>query len=260
MLLSNRDSLFCLLEEKFDFFNKPDFIKNDPISIPHQFELKEDIEIAAFLTATIAWGQRVSIIQNANKMMQIMENQPYNFILHADEKDLLRFDKFVHRTFNSEDCKYFLFSLKNIYSYHDGLESVFNQMYKETEDIFETIIRFRSLFLNLPHFQRTEKHISNPGKGSAAKRLNMFLRWMVRDDNRGVDFGLWKKIPTSALVCPLDLHTGNVARKLGMICRKQNDRKAVEELMLILRMLDPSDPVKYDFALFGMGVNNHEIL
>lgn len=260
MLLSNRDSLFCLLEEKFDFFNKPDFIKNDPISIPHQFVRKEDIEISAFLTATIAWGQRITIIQNAKRIMQMMENQPYNFILHADEKDLLRFDKFVHRTFNSEDCKYFLLSLKNIYTFNNGLEDVFNQMYKETEDIFETIIRFRSLFLNLPHFQRTEKHISNPEKGSAAKRLNMFLRWMVRDDNRGVDFGLWKKIPTSALVCPLDLHTGNVARKLGMICRKQNDRKAVEELMLILRQFDAIDPVKYDFALFGIGVNNHEIL
>lgn len=183
MLLSNRDSLFCLLEEKFDFFNKPDFIKNDPISIPHQFVRKEDIEISAFLTATIAWGQRITIIQNAKRIMQMMENQPYNFILHADEKDLLRFDKFVHRTFNSEDCKYFLLSLKNIYTFNNGLEDVFNQMYKETEDIFETIIRFRSLFLNLPHFQRTEKHISNPEKGSAAKRLNMFLRWMVRDDN-----------------------------------------------------------------------------
>ncbi len=258
MLVNKNDTLYNLLENKYELFNNHDFIKYDPISIPRCFAKKEDIEISAFLTATIAWGQRVSIINNGGKLMQMMENQPYIFLMEADEREFARFDKFVHRTFNGEDCKYFLLSLKNIYTNHNGLESVFSKMYNETEDVFETIIRFRSLFLSLSHFQRTEKHISNPAKGSAAKRINMFLRWMVRNDQKGVDFGLWKCIPASALLCPLDLHTGNVARKLGLITRKQNDRKAVEELMVSLRQFDNFDPVKYDFALFGMGINGHE--
>lgn len=259
MILNDNRLLYSLLEENVKLYNNADFIKNDPISIPHLFKNKEDIEISAFLTATIAWGNRVSIIKNAMKLIELMENQPYNFILNAEESEYLRFDSFVHRTFNGEDCKFFIHSLKNIYKHHNGLEGVFSKSYNETIEIFESISRFRQMFFSLPHFNRTEKHVSDPARGSAAKRINMFLRWMVRSDDKGVDFGLWKKIPVSALVCPLDLHTGNIARKLGLISRKQNDRKAVEELMVKLRLFDANDPVKYDFALFGMGVNNQYI-
>lgn len=243
-----------IFDYKSNLYNNPAFIISDPISIPHSFTFKEDIEISAFLTAIIAWGQRVSIINNARKIMQLMDNQPFEFIKNTSEKELIVFDKFVHRTFNAEDCKYFILSLQNIYKNHGGLETIFNQHFKETLDIFETISLVRNLFFSLPHLPRSEKHFSNPAKGSAAKRINMFLRWMIRNDNQGVDFGIWKKIPTSALVCPLDLHTGNIARKLGLITRNQNDRKAVEELMISLRKFDKRDPVKYDFALFGMGV------
>lgn len=259
MILNDNRLLYSLLEENVKLYNNADFIKNDPISIPHLFKNKEDIEISAFLTATIAWGNRVSIIKNAMKLIELMENQPYNFILNAEESEYLRFDSFVHRTFNGEDCKFFIHSLKNIYKHHNGLEGVFSKSYNETIEIFESISQFRQIFFSLPHFNRTEKHVSDPARGSAAKRINMFLRWMVRSDDKGVDFGLWKKIPASALVCPLDLHTGNIARKLGLIGRKQNDRKAVEELMVKLRLFDANDPVKYDFALFGMGVNNQYI-
>lgn len=247
-------SLYDLLESKYLFYNQPSFITNDPISIPHTFSLKEDIEISAFLTSTIAWGQRISIINNAKKLMNLMNNQPYEFVLNANEKDLIPFAKFVHRTFNGEDCRYFIIALQNIYKTKGGLETVFTQAYNKTGDMFEAISLFHEIFFSLPHLERTQKHISNPAKGSAAKRINMFLRWMVRDDNKGVDFGLWKKVPTSALLCPLDLHTGNIARKFGLITRNQNDKKAVEELMANLRKFDANDPVKYDFALFSMGV------
>lgn len=246
--------LYNLLETNSKLFNSPAFIINDPISIPHQFIKKEDIEISSLLTATIAWGQRISIINNAKKLMQMMNNQPYEFIINADEKELIKFNTFVHRTFNGEDCIYFLIALKHIYNNKGGLENVFTAAFNKTGSMFEAIVRFRDIFLSCPHLERTRKHVSNPANGSAAKRINMFLRWMVRSDNKGVDFGLWKKIPMSALLCPLDLHTGNVARKLGLISRNQNDRKAVEELMIVLRKFDANDPVKYDFALFGMGV------
>lgn len=248
--------LYNLLETNSKFFNSPTFIINDPISIPHQFKKKEDIEISGLLTATIAWGQRISIINNAKNLMLMMDNQPYDFIINADEKELIKFNRFVHRTFNGEDCIYFLIALKHIYNNLGGLENVFTTAFKETGNIFETIVRFREIFFSYPHLERTRKHVSNPANGSAAKRINMFLRWMVRSDNQGVDFGLWKGIRMSALLCPLDLHTGNVARKLGLITRNQNDRKAVEELMIFLRKFDANDPVKYDFALFGMGVTN----
>ncbi len=255
MLLTAEDfQLLDFLESKYKIYNNLSFIKNDPISIPHMFKNKEDIEISAFLTSTIAWGQRVSIINNAKKMMLLMENKPFEFIVNSDERNLIRFDGFVHRTFNAEDLKYFILSLKHIYNKLGSLEQVFTQAYSDSGNMFDVISQFHKVFFNNPHFERTEKHISNPAKGSAAKRINMFLRWMVRNDNRGVDFGIWKNIPTSALLCPLDLHSGNVARKLGLITRNQNDRKAVEELMIQLRKFDPNDPVKYDFALFGMGV------
>lgn len=237
------------LDEKVTQYNNPKFIESDPIQIPHQFSLKEDIEIAAFLTATISWGNRTMIIKNAQKLMNIMGNSPYDFIMESKSFD----HEFVHRTFNTIDLKYFMTGLRNIYSKHNGLEEVFNE-YKEQDNIQNSIHHFKKLFFELEHPGRTQKHISDPHKGSAAKRINMFLRWMIRNDKTGVDFGLWTSISPSILSCPLDVHSGNVARKLGLLKRKQNDAKALKELDIILRKMDPDDPVKYDFALFGLGV------
>ncbi len=241
------------LDSKVIQYNKYDFIESDPISIPHQFSLKEDIEIAGFLAATIAWGNRKSIIKNANKMMDYLGNSPYDFVLNHSDSHLEPLDDFVHRTFNGLDFKSFIRSLKYIYTKHGGLESVFSTP-SNNGALQHHISKFKSIFFEIDHLSRTEKHVSDPLKGSAAKRINMFLRWMVRKDNSGVDFGLWKDISPSLLSCPLDVHSGNVARKLGLLNRKQNDAKAVQELDLSLRTLDKEDPVKYDFALFGLGV------
>ncbi len=241
------------LEEKVIQYNQPSFIETDPIQIPHQFSKKEDIEIIGFLTATIAWGNRKMIIKNGQRMVELLQHSPYDFVCNHQEKDLEPFDKFVHRTFNSIDFIYFIKALQHIYKNHGGLETVFTQNAMQTS-MQPAITAFKNIFFELPHQQRTEKHISNPQKGSAAKRINMFLRWMVRKDLAGVDFGIWQKIPTSILSCPLDVHSGNVARKLGLLTRKQNDAKALQELDANLRKLDPNDPVKYDYALFGLGV------
>lgn len=246
--------LKSMLDERVDFYNRSTFIETDPIYIPHQFQEKEDVEIAAFLTATIAWGNRKGILNSALRMMEGMEWQPASFVRNCSEADLLRFRGFVHRTFNESDLSYFLFALKNIYLNHNGMEAVFAKGAGESVDLKQGIIAFRRLFLDIPHSQRVRKHLSDPAAGSAAKRLNMFLRWMIRDDGRGVDFGIWKRFRSSDLFCPLDIHSGRVARKLGLLQRKQNDWKAVEELTANLRLLDSEDPVKYDFALFGMGV------
>lgn len=243
-----------LLDEKYFQFNNAAFIETDPISIPHQFSKKEDIEIAAFLVCTIAWGQRKSIIANGNKLMQLMNHEPHDFILNFKPKDLLRFNDFVHRTFNSNDCSFFLNSLQSIYHFNDGLESIFSNGFSSKEsNIKQAIINFRTLFLKTEHLTRSEKHISNPDAKSSAKRLCMYLRWMVRRDKLGVDFGIWKSIKPSQLCLPLDIHTGNVSRKLGLLTRKQNDWQAVEEITEVLKSFDPKDPIKYDFALFGLG-------
>lgn len=241
------------LDEKVALYNHPTFIESDPIQIPHRYKQKEDIEIAGFLAATIAWGNRKMIIKSASKLMEAMGDSPYDFVLNHREKDLSRLDHFVHRTFNHEDVKYFIKSLKNIYQNHTGLETVFaeNTVNCSTQ---KAISEFKKIFFEIDHLSRTTKHISDPLNGSAAKRINMFLRWMVRNDERGVDFGIWKTIPMSALSCPLDVHSGNVARKLDLLIRKQNDAKALAELDSNLRQLDANDPVKYDFALFGLGV------
>ena len=239
-----------LLDEKVFQYNNPRFIESDPIQIPHQFQLKEDIEIAAFLTATISWGNRKMIIKNAQKLMDIMGNSPYDYIM---ESKLDLDEKFVHRTFNVIDLNYFIKALRSIYKNHDGLEKVFSQ-YASPGDLQNSIHHFKKVFFEIEHPLRTLKHVSDPHKGSAAKRINMFLRWMVRKDAAGVDFGLWNAISPSMLSCPLDVHSGNVARKLGLLQRKQNDSKALLELDLSLRKMDSNDPVKYDFALFGMGV------
>jgi uncharacterized protein (TIGR02757 family) len=235
-------------------YNSLDFIDSDPIQIPHRFTRKEDIEIAGFLTATISWGQRKSIINNANRLMDLMDNSPFEFIMEADDSDWKRVSKFVHRTFNGNDCLFFLESLKNIYMHHGGLESVFTTGYNVEKTSFSALKHFRDVFLSIPHDKHVTKHISDVTANSSAKRLNMFLRWMVRSNENEVDFGLWKDIPTSSLMLPLDVHTGNVARAYGLLNRKQNDWKAVEEITAVLREFDSSDPIKYDFALFGIGV------
>jgi len=242
------------LDEKYDLYNRPEFILSDPIQIPHRYILPEDIEIAGFMTATIAWGQRKSIITNANKLMQLMGNNPYDFILNAGPEHLEKLQYFVHRTFQGVDCIFFLRSLQNIYKNRGGLKSIFESVYIKEKDMAKVLIQFRDVFFETEGPWRTRKHISDVNKNAAAKRLNMFLRWMVRVDKRGVDFGLWQAIPASALYVPLDLHSGNTARKLGLLKRTQNDWKAVTELTSRLREFDPLDPVKYDFALFGLGV------
>lgn len=243
-----------LLDEKYFQFNNTAFIETDPISIPHQFSKKEDIEIAALLVATIAWGQRTSIINNGNKLMQLMNNDPHEFIMNFSKKDVARFESFVHRTFNTVDCVFFLNSLKNIYTKHSGLEHAFSDKISSQEkDVKNAITNFRTIFLSIPHESRSDKHVSNPSAKSSAKRLCMFLRWMVRKDKHGVDFGIWNSIKPHQLCLPLDLHTGNVSRKLGLLTRTQNDWQAVEEITEILRSFDEKDPIKYDFSLFGLG-------
>jgi len=245
------------LDEKVLLYNQPSFIELDPVSIPHLFNKKEDIEIAGFFAATIAWGQRPTILRNAKKLMQWMDNAPQDFILHFEENDLEPFRNFVHRTFNGSDCIYFLRALQNIYHHHGGLSELFtSSLNKPNADIKEAIVHCRTLFFELPHLKRTEKHFSNPEEGSACKRLNMFLRWMVRKDKKGVDLGIWNISP-SKLICPLDVHSGRIARKLGLLKRKQDDWKAAEELTGILRSFDKNDPAKYDFALFSLGVFEH---
>ncbi|MFA9388261.1 MAG: TIGR02757 family protein [Prolixibacteraceae bacterium] len=244
------------LDQSYDKYNVPGFIPNDPISIPHLFDRKEDIEIAGFLTATIAWGMRKSIITNAEKLMKGMGYFPHEFILNASPSDLKAFANFVHRTFNGTDLIYFLKALQNIYRHYGGLEKVFAEGYQKDLSLKSSLQNFRTVFFSLEHETRTEKHVANVLKKSSGKRLCMYLRWMVRNDGRGVDFGIWNEIPSSALMLPLDLHTGNISRKLGLLHRTQNDWQAVEELTAQLSELDPNDPVKYDFALFGLGVNH----
>ena len=245
--------LKAFLDSKVEQYNNPHFIESDPVQVPHQFSNKEDIEIAGFLTATIAWGNRKSIIKNAKSMMQLIDNSPYDFVINHQYIDLKILLPFVHRTFNGEDFIQFVESLKHIYINHNGLEAIFSK-YAENNSTQKSIHHFKSHFFEIEHLSRTQKHISDPLNNSAAKRINMFLRWMVRQDQAGVDFGIWESLSPSQLSCPLDVHSGNVARKLGLLKRKQNDAKALMELDTSLRKLDPKDPVKYDFALFGLGV------
>lgn len=245
--------LKAFLDEKYIQYNNPEFIQSDPIQVPHLFSKPEDIEIAGFLAATIAWGQRKTIINNALKMMELMDQAPYEFVVHHKPKELKRFSGFVHRTFNSDDLVWVVTALKAIYSNHASLSELFKPISEEL-NLKNGIDRFRNAMLKTAHETRSKKHVSSPAKGSASKRLIMYLRWMVRHDNTGVDFGIWKNISPALLSCPLDVHSGNVARKLGLLARKQNDWKAVEELDTRLRQLDPTDPAKYDYALFGLGV------
>jgi uncharacterized protein (TIGR02757 family) len=245
----------AFLEEKFLQYNTPSFIECDPISIPHCFHELHDREISGFLTAAIAWGRRDLILRSSRLMLELMDNTPYEFITTASENELKRLLRFVHRTFNGNDYIYFIRGLRYIYSNFYSMEDVVLQGMMDTGSLKEGMSHLRKIFFSLPHAPRNEKHFADIMGGAAGKRLNMFLRWMVRKDNFGVDFGIWSKIDPSLLYIPLDLHSGNTARRLGLLTRKINDWKSVEELTGILREFDPSDPVKYDFALFGLGVN-----
>lgn len=249
----NTKELKAFLDEKYLQYHSLEFIESDPIQIPHLFTQKEDIEISGFLTSTIAWGQRKSIIKNAQSLMDRMDQSPFDFVVNHTEDDLQNLEGFVHRTFNSLDLCFFIKSLKALYKKEKSLETYFLPAANE-KDLQMGIFRFREEFLKTDHLVRSEKHISNPNKNSACKRINMFLRWMVRTNSQGVDFQIWENISSSYLSCPLDVHSGNVARKLGLLKRKQNDGKALKELDFELRKLDSNDPVKYDFALFGLGV------
>lgn len=242
------------LDAKVVHYNNVSFIKNDPISIPHQFSKKEDIEIAGFLTALISWGRRNLIIKSATKLMDLMDQSPFDFVMNAGEKELRQINGCIYRTFNSDDLLFLIYGLRHLYQAAGGLEQVAVNGFNKAGKIKDSIAEIRALLLQTPHLMRSEKHLANPESGSAAKRINMFLRWMVREDKSGVDFGIWKSIPQSKLMCPLDVHSGRIARKLGLLSRKQNDWKATEELTLNLSLLDANDPVKYDFALFGIGV------
>ena len=241
------------LDEKVLQYNTLEFIDSDPVQIPHRYSLKEDIEIAGFLAATIAWGNRKMIINNANKMMEIMGNSPFDFVMSASVHQIDSIEGFVHRTFNSQDLITFIKNLRKIYINNKGLEGIFTE-YQTDDSLQPAITEFKRIFFDSEPFSRSVKHISDPSNKSAAKRLNMMLRWFCRQDNQGVDIGIWKNISPSKLSCPLDVHSGNVARKLGILTRKQNDAKALKELDDALRSMDPKDPVKYDFALFGLGV------
>lgn len=246
-----------LLEDAYHRFATPAFIVDDPVQVPRAFALQEDAEVIGFLTATIAWGQRNTIIRNAWRMAELMDRAPHEFTMHASASELKRTSTFVHRTFNGADLRCFILALRHLYRKHERLEAAFlpENPSIQPPPMAEMIGTFRMRFFQPAHPARTEKHVANPVLGSNAKRINMFLRWMVRPADRGVDLGLWKRIPPSALYVPLDVHTGRVARELGLLHRKQDDWKSVEELTLALRSFDPADPVKYDIALFGLGVS-----
>ena len=241
------------LDYKADLYENENFIEDDPVSIPHLFSKKEDIEISAFITSTISWGLRKTILNNAKKIVEMMDLSPFDFIQNHSKSDLGPLSKFVHRTFNGSDLLFFIISLKNIYINHGGLENLFKPN-NLNENMAEVIHQMKKTFFSISHNSRTKKHISDPIKGSAAKRINMFLRWMVRSNKKKVDFELWKSISPSQLSCPLDVHSGRTARKLRILNRKQNDFKATLELDSNLKKFSSNDPVKYDFALFGLGV------
>ncbi|PKP02387.1 MAG: TIGR02757 family protein [Bacteroidetes bacterium HGW-Bacteroidetes-6] len=251
------ENVVSWLIEKADFYNQAAFIESDPIQIPHRFSKKEDIEIAGLITAIIAWGNRKSILSSASRLLQLMDNTPFDFVVNHSEKDLVCFSGFAHRTFNASDAATIISMLKVVYCEHKGLQNAFSVPLVKNKQLnaFDAITYFRKLMLTLPHEKRFEKHFSSPEKGSAAKRLNMFLRWMVRRDDRGVDFGLWTDtFPMSRLLMPLDVHSARVARNIGILQRKQNDNKAVIEISDFCASIDSSDPARFDFALFGTGV------
>jgi len=248
------DNLKSFLDSKNAQYNRPEFIQNDPVSIPHLFTKKQDIEIMGFWAATLAWGQRVTIINKCKELIGLMDGAPYDFIMNHEEVDLKKLLKFKHRTFNDIDTLYFIAFFRYHYSNFDSLEDAFVAS-DSPNGVEESLNHFRKYFFSLPdHPHRTMKHVSSPSQKSTCKRLNMFLRWMVRKDDCGVDFGIWKKLKPADLICPCDLHVDRVSRNLGLITRKQTDWQTAIELTERLREFDPMDPVKYDFALFGLGI------
>lgn len=248
-------SLKDFFDEKVRLYNQPEFIKDDPVCIPHQFTQRADIEIAGLFAAVFAWGNRTTIIHKSCELMQLMDNAPYDFCLHHSDRDLQSITTFKHRTFNTTDLLYFIEFLKYHYTKHKSLEDAFVPGKSLEGGIEWALTCFHNEFFSLEHVpNRTRKHIATPYKGSTCKRLNMYLRWMVRNDQQGVDFGIWKKIKPAELICPIDLHVARVAKRFGLLDRKQTDWQAAIELTSYLRTLDPDDPVKYDFALFGLGV------
>ncbi len=255
----SHEALYAFLEEKVDQYNRPEFIEDDPISIPHSFGKRQDREIAGLFAAVLAWGQRGTIIRKTRELMEMMDNDPHAFVVGHSDRDLKPFLNFRHRTFNPTDALYFIAFLRHFYERHDSLEYAFMPG-AEASTTEAGLIRFHETFFSLPDSPaRTRKHIATPVRGSTCKRLSMFLRWMVRTDNKGVDFGLWKSIRPAQLICPFDLHVDRVSRKLGLIRRKQSDWLTALELTDALRKFDPVDPAKYDFALFGAGVNEDQI-
>ncbi|GHV00914.1 TIGR02757 family protein [Bacteroidia bacterium] len=243
------------LETLCERYNNADFIADDPIGIPHRYSRQEDIEISGFLSATIAWGNRKAIVRSCGRMMEHLDHAPFDFVVGASERELAHLASYVHRTFNGGDLMAFVLSLRQIAARYGSLGGWFQTAWRQSGDMRRVLSMFRREFFDLEHPARAEKHLSSIDKGAACKRLNMFLRWMVRRDDRGVDFGLWRDIPMSALYLPLDVHSGNTGRELGLLTRRQNDWKAVEEITEALRSFDPTDPVRYDFALFGVGIN-----
>jgi len=245
------------LDKKVDEFNRPDFIPNDPISIPHQFSGKQDIEIMGFLASIMAWGQRKTIINKCNELVARMDGSPYDYIVNHQEQDLKTLLGFKHRTFNDTDILYFVSFFKHHYAHFESLEDAFlvGQENREEVDLEMALNAFKTYFFSLPDYPvRTRKHISSPAQKSTVKRINMFLRWMVRKDTKGVDFGIWHRLSSKDLICPCDVHVERVARKFGLITLDKVNWKTAQELTANLRLLDPLDPVKYDFALFGLGV------
>ena len=244
------------LDAKVEEYNQPGFIENDPIAIPHEYSKQQDIEITAFWTAMLAWGQRITVLNKCRELFRLMDNAPHDFILNHSENDLRPFERFKHRTFNGTDTLYFIYFFKWFYERHYSLEEAFTSgMDQGATTVEKGIIHFHRLFFSLPDFPgRTKKHVATPERKAACKRINMFLRWMVRQDDHGVDFGCWKKISSAQLVCPCDLHVDRVGRRLGLIVRKQTDWLTALELTENLRIFDRDDPVKYDFALFGLGI------
>ncbi|MBR4996167.1 MAG: TIGR02757 family protein [Alistipes sp.] len=250
-----KEELRDLLEHLHDKYNRTEFIEPDPISIPHSFSDKADREVAGLLAATIAWGNRKAIVKSARRMMQYMDNAPADFVRNASESDLASLKSYVHRTFNGQDFIDFVLGIRHITTHWGGIGNYFEQRYTTTQDMTQVLSDFRRDFFTHPHNPHCEKHLSSIDRGAACKRINMYLRWFVRHDDRGVDFGLWRKIPMSALYLPLDIHTGNMGRALGLLQRKQNDWKATDEITRSLREFNADDPTRYDYSLFGAGID-----
>ena len=251
----SREELHELLEQLHDKYNRPEFIENDPISVPHSFSSRDDREVAGLLASTIAWGNRKAIVKSARRMMQYMDNAPSDFVRNASERELAMLESYVHRTFNGRDFIDFVVGVRGMYERFGGIGNFVEERYEATGSMAQVLSDFRHEFLACDHNPHCEKHLSSIDKGAACKRLNMYFRWFVRRDERGVDFGEWQRVPMSALYLPLDVHTGNMGRALGLLHRRQSDWKATVEITESLREFDAEDPVRFDFSLFGAGID-----